>query len=474
MPKILVQLALAAALAWQPPLPSPEITVPPGADAQAAIDAAPEGAVLAFSAAGRYRPVVLKKRVTLQTTGLPLRETRPRLSPEDRSQIEATADSLATFRCANNVPAVRVAPGVHGVTLKQIAMRGACGDLVEIGTATTFPAPVQTELGQAPVGTLLDQVVILGDDGAKRGVSLHGAETTIRRSVVAGIRRRGQESAGIGGWNGPGPWTIENNDIEAASINILVGGANPTIRGLVAADVTVRGNFFTKNTAWRAEPAYAVKNLLELKAARRVTIEGNIFEKNWPNGQDGFALLFKVANPGGLPQAVTEDIVVRNNVVRDVSGGINVQGRDPQRQSGQLARLTVVDNFFSISRAGWGGSGWFLKMGGEPRDVTIEHNTIVQDGQLVNTYGAAIPGFRFVGNLAPAGLYTFFLAGAAHAANWRTYFPGGAIEGNTLADASRTAQANLAGNTFITRARLLAAIDEDGRASGAFAASGRR
>ena len=54
------------------------------------------------------------------------------------------------------------------------------------------------------------------------------------------------------GYNGPGPWTVENNYLEAAGENILVGGASPKIPNLIPADLIFRYNHLFKPVAWRA------------------------------------------------------------------------------------------------------------------------------------------------------------------------------------------------------------------------------
>src|SRR5690606_23447694 len=93
----------------------------------------------------------------------------------------------------------------------------------------------------------------------------------------------GNDSQAIAGWNGPGPFKIVNNYLEGAGENIMFGGATPRIEGLVPADIVIRGNHFHKPLRWRiGDPSYegipwSVKNLFELKNARRVVIDGNIF-----------------------------------------------------------------------------------------------------------------------------------------------------------------------------------------------------
>ena len=60
------------------------------------------------------------------------------------------------------------------------------------------------------------------------------------------------DSQAIGGWNGPGPFKIVNNFLEAASENIMFGGADPAIELLVPADIEIRRNLSTKRLSWKA------------------------------------------------------------------------------------------------------------------------------------------------------------------------------------------------------------------------------
>ena len=64
----------------------------------------------------------------------------------------------------------------------------------------------------------------------------------------------GLDTQAICGWNGPGPYTITNNYLEAAGENILFGGADPSIPNLVPSNITVTGNYLTKQLAWESEP----------------------------------------------------------------------------------------------------------------------------------------------------------------------------------------------------------------------------
>jgi hypothetical protein len=92
----------------------------------------------------------------------------------------------------------------------------------------------------------------------KRGVTLNSATTEVINSYVAGFKVVGQDSQALMGWNGPGPFRIVNNYLEAAGENVLFGGASVTVPGVVPSDIEVRRNHLTKPLSWReGEASYA-------------------------------------------------------------------------------------------------------------------------------------------------------------------------------------------------------------------------
>ena len=207
-------------------------------------------------------------------------------------------------------------------------------------------------------------MLVRGDPtkGQKRGIALNSASTTIRNSYITDIKAVGQESQAIAGWNGTGPYTIENNFLEAAGVNILFGGADPAIPDLVPSDIVIRRNLITKNVEWRGS-TWTVKNLLELKNARRVLIEGNRLENCWTAAQPGYAVLFTVRNSGGrAPWATIEEVVFRSNVVRHAAGGINILGFDSTAESRTATGIAIENNLFEdINHRQWGGTDCFCR-----------------------------------------------------------------------------------------------------------------
>jgi hypothetical protein len=180
---------------------------------------------------------------------------------------------------------------------------------------------------------------------------------------------------------------------------------------------------------------WTVKNLFELKNARRVLIEGNIFENNWLDAQTGYAISFKTSNQDGdSPWSVTEDVTFTNNIVRDSGAGINILGKAPHHPSGKTNRIYIRNNLFiDISKSEWGGDGNFLKIS-DSTEVTIDHNTVLHTGSIIAAHGEVCRGFRFTNNLISHN--AFGIKGDGEPSGKITlqrYFPGAVVKRNVIA-----------------------------------------
>ncbi len=159
---------------------------------------------------------------------------------------------LARLRSPNADAALRTAPGAHHWAIRYLEFRAnqdGVGDLIQIGDGSS----AQNSLAMVPHHIVLNHVYVHGDRyvGQKRCIALNAASVTISDSYVADCKGVGQDTQAIGGWNGPGPYTIENNYLEAAGENVMFGGADPAIRDLVADGITVRRNYFSRPLSWR-------------------------------------------------------------------------------------------------------------------------------------------------------------------------------------------------------------------------------
>ena len=222
-------------------------------------------------------------------------------------------------------------------------------DLVRIGDT-------RQTAGEVPHDIVIDRSWIHGFDTqeVQRGVSLNGSEITVSNSYISEIHGRGYDTQAICGWNGPGPFHIINNYLEAAGENILFGGADPSISNLVPSNIEIRRNYLFKPLRWKmSDPSYAgihwsVKNLLEIKMGRNIIIDGNVMENSWGDAQIGYAVLFTVRNQDGkAPWATIENVSFTNNTVKNSEQGFQLLGSDNLNISQRASGLQITNNLFT-------------------------------------------------------------------------------------------------------------------------------
>lgn len=415
--------------------------VPAGGDLQAALNAAQPGDTILLARGatftGNFRLPVKGDGgyITIRTDAPASLLPAPgvRTSPD-------YAPVLAKLRSGNTAPALATVDGSHHWRIENVEFlptSNGSGDIIALGASAS-----QTQLTQQPHHLIFDRVYVHGDAamGQKRGIALNSGETDIVNSYIADIKSTGQDAQAICGWNGSGPYRIENNYLEATGENVMFGGSDASIPNLVPADIVIRRNLFSKPLAWQAEK-WSVKNIFELKNARRVLVEGNVFEHVWKSGQVGFAIVFTPRNQGGkAPWSVVEDITFRYNIVRHAGGGVNLTGWDDEAASAQTQRVQIAHNLFYDIDARWGGPGIFLQIGNNPKSIVVEHNTVVQSGSAIKVYGRKsgavwpVDGFVFRNNLLKHN--TYGVIGDNQGVGNPTitsYFPGGVFERNVLA-----------------------------------------
>jgi hypothetical protein len=422
--------------------------VPAGGDLQAALDAAQPGDTIVLAGGATYTGHFLLP-VKGGNSFITVRSDAPESKvPAAGSRVGPEhAPFLAKLAAGDtSAPTLRTAPGAHHWRFELIEFVGNGGeDIITLGAGES-----QTVAAQMPHDLVFDRVYIHGDAvlGQKRGIALNSASTQIRNSFIADIKAVGIDSQAICGWNGAGPFVIENNYLEAAGENVMFGGADPSIWSLVPADITVRRNVLSKPLAWRSQK-WSIKNALELKNARRVLVEGNVIENVWEAAQTGIPIVITPRNQDGTaPWSVVEDVTVQFNVIRHAGGVFNISGFDDERPSDQTRRIRIANNLaYDIDYAVWGGSARFVQIGNQPADIAIERNTVIQSGNIISVYGKPILGFVLRDNLMRHNTYGVIGDNqSAGNATIQAYFPGGRVERNVMAGGNPAAYP--AGNYF--------------------------
>jgi Big-like domain-containing protein len=414
------------------------IDVADGADFQAALDSSRPGDVIVLQSNATFTGNFLLRNkpgsgwITIRTSApdasLPPFGTR--VTPSFANVLPKIVTATA------NQPVLHTEAGAHHYRFIGVEFGVAPGveiwNLIELGTG------LETSTAQLPHHIVLDRCYVHGTDTARaiRGVAMNSAWTAVIDSHLSNFHGVGYDSQAIGGWSGSGPFKIVNNYLEAAGENVMFGGADPSIAGLVPSDIEFRRNRLFKPPAWKiGDPSYAgvpwtVKNSFELKNAQRVLVDGNTFEGNWAHGQAGFAIVITPRNQGGAaPWSVVQDLTFTNNLLMRSDQGINVSGRDDNFPSDQTKRLVFRNNLLYLV------GGRMLQMLNGTANVTFEHNTADHTGETtVNADGAPHSGFVFRDNIVSYGTYGIFGSGSSSGnATLTKYFPNAVVRGNVFA-----------------------------------------
>jgi hypothetical protein len=414
------------------------IPVAKGGDLQAAIKAAQPGDILVLEPGAIFQGnFALPKKVGAGWIVLRSGALDDKLPPPGTRVTPSLASVIPKLVSPNSDPAVYTEPGAHHYRF--IGIEFAPGPAVkEIYSIVAFGGE-QTSNAEIPTDLILDRCYVHGQPGtmSRRGVLLNGTSSAVIDSHVSEIHAAGSDSQAILGYNGPGPFKIVNNYLEASTENIMFGGADPKIRDLVPSDIEIRRNHLFKPLTWRpGDPTFAgvnwpVKNLLELKNAQRVLIEGNLLENNW----GGPALVLTPRNQyGSAPWSVVQDVLFRNNMMKNAAAGFLILSSDSDGPVSQATkRVAIVNNL-------WLGftDRFFLMVTGRGvalEDFLVDHNTAIPGGYAayyIEGKGAtpAIVRFRFTNNLVGFGAYGVSIPKADEGLT--KWFPGATISNNTL------------------------------------------
>lgn len=343
-----------------------------------------------------------------------------------------TIQGTGIIRTPNADPAVRIPPMTGPVTLRGLEITSdsnwpQVGALIQWGSEGIE----QNTIDKVPQGLTVESCDVHGQPNqtVQRGIAANGANLKVLKSKIREIHAKGIDTQAICAWNGPGPFLIEDSYLEAAGENIMFGGAFVSILNLVPSDITIRRCQFFKPLSWKG--VWTVKNLFELKNARRVVVEDSTFENSWIDGQDGYAWVFTCRGEAGDRNwwNVVEQVLMRNNTVKNANRGVQTLGRDDLAVSQQGNHLTISSCSFEDIK------DWFFVLSVFD-DVTIEHVTHFSGGNNIVFTGGKSKNFAYVNNVTQYSGYGFKADGGGEGAAALTqYCDGVRFEGNVIAGA---------------------------------------
>lgn len=449
------------------------ITLKAGDDLQAALRSAKFGDTIVLQAGATFTgPVTLPFKGPSPGTDadyITIRTSDLGGIPQDAERIKPAAHARAMPKIVapSEKAAIATEPRAHhfkfvGIEFLPASNASYVYNVIELGSSD------YTSLSQFPHHLIFDRCYVHspGLNRARRGFALNSAETSILNSYISGFAGAGDETQAIAGWNGPGPFHIVNNYLEGAGEVILIGGADPSVPNLVPSDIEIRRNHFRKPKEWNGRAT--IKGTFELKNARRVVIEGNLIESEILTT----AIVLTVRNQSGkAPWSTIEDVEIRNNIVRHASTGINILGSDTDHPSLEAKRIRISNNLLvDIVADNPDNIPYFLQTNGG-QQITVEHNTVQQAGNIITAYGSPTRDFVFRDNIVQFNRYGIvcqiegFECGGKNL--FCNCFPAGVFKGNVIADnlgvagSDRVEEKFPAGNYFVSSYQRIGFTDFD-------------
>lgn len=454
LPRILIQSAMS-----NTPAPGNTITVNAGGDLQSALNSANCGDTVALQAGATFTGAFtfpakscddshwVVVRTNTPDSALPAEGTRLTPCFAGVSSLPGRPDLHCTS--AKNVLAKLVMPiagngpilfasgadhyrliGLEVTRLPGIGLVSDLAGVVSSGSASNL---------------IFDRVWMHGtaQDDTTRGIFLENTTyvsvvdssfTDFHCTSVTGSCTDSQAILGGIGTVPMGPYKVTNNFLESSGENILFGGGIATS---TPADIQINQNHFFKPLNWlKGQPGYVggskgnpftVKNLLELKNAQRVLVEGNIMEDSWGGfTQMGFGIVLTPKNQSGTecPICQVTDVTIRYTTISHVGGGLQIANALADNIGAALAgeRYSIHDVVIDdIDGVKFDGQGLFAQVSvtaGAPllHDLSINHitafpaQTLLMVGDMVATSGP-MTNFGLNNSVVTAGQYPVWSTG---------------------------------------------------------------
>jgi hypothetical protein len=352
-----------------PPEPDgPTLTVRIGESVQAAFDTlALSGGTLKLEVGGEQRPHITALRIHERPVGAPLviiTSDTTHLPPAGTRITREALPGLAVLKSTE-------------VTSNTIKGENRSRNVAFAGVG--FAAPVSPNYGIAYVGGdekgmptvedcpdnySFDRCVFLGDPtaGTHQGITPGMRNSRITDCSMYDCFEVGRDSQAIGGRNGTKVLLIDNCLLEGGAENIMFGGADSASPEMMSQDIIIRRCHVLKQIAWMDlanQPS--IKALFEIKSAKRVLVEGTLFECNWiRDWSSGVAIMLKSCNQSGRETwAACEDFTLRNCVIRHVGSVFGVVGKNDSGQTSSWMKRVRLSNVlaYNINLAPYTGTG---------------------------------------------------------------------------------------------------------------------
>ena len=325
------------------------IVVPAGGNLQTAINNAQRGDEIVLTAGATYTGtfVLPTKSGTSADGWIVIRSDKSGQLPPMGTRVSPSHASLmAKIETPSVDAAIRTAGATSGWWLVGLELTVSPSlTAQQYGILYFGDTYTQTSLSTVPFDLVLDRSYVHGqtNTNTSRCIALNSGRSQISDSYITECHGLDFDSQAIWGGNGPGPYKIVNNYLAGAGENIMFGGYDPKIPGLVPSDIEIRRNHITTPYSWKG--VWQRKNLFELKNASRVLVEGNVLENSWADAQTGWAVVITSANQdGNCRWCRTTDVTMRRNLIRNANSGISIAAKAYNTTDTTTRRILLAEN----------------------------------------------------------------------------------------------------------------------------------
>ncbi len=361
-----------------------QVRIPAGANLQTAINNALPGDELLLAPGATYTG-----QFYLPNKGAGMRWIVIRTDLSDAS-IGAPGTRMTPTRAGTVKLAKILGNSMYGAMSTQLGANhyrftgvemGSISSITDVNAVVRFGdnSSAQNTVASIANNLILDRVYIHGTSTQeiKRCVMLNSATSAVIDSWLGNCHSNRADSQAIVGWNGPGPYLIQNNHLEAGHEVVMFGGGGSTILNQSPSDITVRGNHIMRPVAWKG--VWQAKNLIETKHARRLLIEGNVIENIWADAQAGFAFVMKSENQNwDTPWTQTTDVTIRYNKIRNAGSVFNIAANPSGAPAVPAARFVITDNVVeNINTGSFTADGRLFQFLPGISDIVVMHNSMV-------------------------------------------------------------------------------------------------
>lgn len=363
-------------------------------------------------------------------------------------------------------PALVVEPGSRAIQIADLTAQSQASEVITIGENSAR----QTQLAQVPDDIRLTRVMIPSHRG-KRGLAIHGSNVTLTDCEVIDVYDpNGQDSQAVYVGNTPGNVTVFGGRYSAGSEVFLSGGDVTRIPQLTPDSILLDHVTLFRPLSWQTDGIKRkVKNLLEVKNGRHVTLQSCTLDGCWADGQAGEAIVLTPALDGAIQtppvqSGDVQDVLVNDCDIRNCGSGFNLLGRHYTSVTpNAMSHVAVTNSRFTISRAQFGGRGQLAIIQAEPGIISFDTCDVQADGSSLLYYafgsvldpitrtsrqGGKLGSLSLTNSRCTIGPYGINLGGYANAVNWQAAVGQLTVTANTFTGGSAMQKA-LPGNTYV-------------------------